>query len=49
MTPLEEFDLDRMSVDEKEIVYQSGAMALGRATDIEIYNKTERSKTGGRC
>lgn len=32
-----EYDLDRMTVDEKEIVYQSGAMALGRATDIEIY------------
>lgn len=34
---VEEFDLDRMSVDEREIVYQSGAMALGRATDKEIY------------
>lgn len=34
---VEEYDLDRMTVDEKEIVYQSGAMALGRATDIEIY------------
>lgn len=35
---VEEYDLDRMSVDEKEIVYQSGAMALGRATDKEIYD-----------
>lgn len=35
---VEEYDLDRMTVDEKEIVYQSGAMALGRATDIEIYS-----------
>lgn len=34
---VEEYDLDRMSVNEREIVYQSGAMALGRATDIEIY------------
>ena len=34
---VEEYDLDRMTVDEKEIVYQSGAMALGRATDIEVY------------
>lgn len=34
---VEEFDLDRMTVDEKEVVYQSGAMALGRATDIDLY------------
>lgn len=34
---IEEYDVDRMSVDEKEVVYQSGAEALGRATDIEIY------------
>ncbi|CAN7376259.1 phage capsid protein [Phyllobacterium sp. LjRoot231] len=34
---VEEYDLDRMNVDEKEIVYQSGAMALGRSTDMEIY------------
>lgn len=34
---VEEYDLDRMTVDEKEIVYQTGAMALGRATDKEIY------------
>lgn len=34
---VEEYDIDRMTVDEKEIVYQSGAMALGRATDIEVY------------
>ncbi|MFN7125287.1 MAG: phage capsid protein [Allorhizobium sp.] len=41
---IEEFDLDRMTVDEKEIVYQSGAMALGRATDIEIYQKMAAAK-----
>lgn len=35
---VEEYDIDRMTVDEREIVYQSGAMALGRATDIEIYD-----------
>lgn len=34
---VEEWDLDRMSIDERELVYESGAMALGRATDIEIY------------
>jgi hypothetical protein len=34
---IEEYDVDRMSVDEKEVVYTSGANALGRATDIEIY------------
>ncbi len=36
---LEQFDLDRLSVNEREIIYESGAMALGRATDIEIYAK----------
>jgi hypothetical protein len=36
---VEEWDLDRMSIDEREIVYESGGMALGRATDIEIYAK----------
>lgn len=35
---VEEFDIDRMTVDEKEVVYASGAMALGRATDIEVYD-----------
>lgn len=35
---LEQFDLDRLTLDEREIVYQSGAMALGRATDKEIYD-----------
>lgn len=34
---IEEYDVDRMSVDEKEVVYESGANALGRATDMEIY------------
>lgn len=42
---IEEWDLDRMTVDEKEVVYQSGAMALGRATDIEIYQKMAAVKT----
>jgi hypothetical protein len=42
---IEEFDLDRMTVDEREVVYQSGAMALGRATDIEIYQKMAAAKT----
>ncbi len=41
---VEEYDLDRMTVDEKEIVYQSGAMALGRATDIEIYDVMKAAK-----
>lgn len=41
---IEEFDLDRMTVDEKEVVYQSGAMALGRATDMEIYQKMATAK-----
>lgn len=36
---VEEWDLDRMSIDEREVVYEGGAMALGRATDIEIYAK----------
>ncbi len=34
-----EYDLDRLNIDEREVIYQSGAMALGRATDIEIYDK----------
>lgn len=42
---IEEFDLDRMTVDEREVVYQSGAMALGRATDIEIYSIMKAAKT----
>lgn len=42
---VEEYDLDRMTVDEKEVVYQSGAMALGRATDIEIYDTMKASHT----
>lgn len=35
---VEEYDLDRMNTDEREVVYTSGANALGRATDIEIYD-----------
>lgn len=42
---VEEYDIDRMTVDEKEIVYQSGAMALGRATDAEIYAKMAEKVT----
>lgn len=34
---VKEWDLDRMSIDEREVVYEGGAMALGRATDEEIY------------
>lgn len=36
---VEEYDVDRMQVDEKEVVYTAGANALGRATDAEIYAK----------
>lgn len=32
----EEYDLDRMNVNEKEVLVQTGAYALGRATDAEI-------------
>lgn len=42
---VEEYDLDRMTVDEKEIVYTSGANALGRATDIEVYLTMQAAKT----
>lgn len=42
---VEEYDVDRMTVDEKEVVYQSGAEALGRATDIEIYAQMGGVKT----
>jgi hypothetical protein len=42
---VEEYDIDRMTVDEREIVYQSGAMALGRATDIEIYETMAAAHT----
>ncbi|MGN8170484.1 phage capsid protein [Agrobacterium sp. 22117] len=38
---VEEYDVDRMTVDEKEVVYESGANALGRATDIEVYQKMQ--------
>lgn len=41
---LNEYDLDRLSLDEREIVYQAGALALGRATDIEIYAKMAAAK-----
>lgn len=33
-----EFDEDRMTVDEKEVVYDAGAAAMGRTGDIEIFN-----------
>lgn len=42
---VEEWDLDRMSIDEREVVYESGAMALGRATDQEIYAKMRAGVT----
>lgn len=33
---VEEYDLDRMNVNEREVCFETGAMALGRATDQEI-------------
>ncbi len=42
---VEEWDLDRMSIDEREIVYESGAMALGRSTDEEIYLEMSKAQT----
>lgn len=42
---IEEYDLDRMNVDEREVVYTSGANALGRATDIELYDIMKASHT----
>ncbi len=42
---IEEWDLDRMSVDEREVVYESGAMALGRSTDEEVYAKMAAAQT----
>jgi len=42
---VEEYDLDRMNVDEREVVYTSGANALGRATDIEIYDVMKAANT----
>ncbi|TCT34646.1 phage capsid protein [Martelella mediterranea] len=42
---IEEYDEDRTTVDEREVIYSSGAMALGRATDIEIYAKMAAAKT----
>jgi hypothetical protein len=41
---VEEYDVDRMTVNEKEVVYESGANALGRATDIEIYAQMQAAK-----
>ncbi len=35
---ISDFDMDRTKPEENEIVYESGAMALGRATDKEIYD-----------
>lgn len=32
-------DLDRLAINEREVIYESGGMALGRATDKEIYDK----------
>lgn len=42
---VEDFDADRMNVDELEITYQTGGMALGRATDAEIYEVMGNAKT----
>lgn len=36
---VEEYDLDRMQANEREVVATTGANALGRATDIDIYTK----------
>ena len=44
---IEEEDLVRMNVDEREAVYEAGAMALGRATDIEIYAKMGAAVASG--
>jgi hypothetical protein len=42
---VDEWDMDRMSVDEMEVVYESGGMALGRATDIAIYKDMAAAAT----
>ncbi len=34
---INEYDLDRMSIDEKELIFDAAAMAMGRTTDIEVY------------
>ena len=39
-----QFDLDRLALPEREIIYESGAMALGRATDNEIYAVAQAAK-----
>lgn len=45
---VEEYDLDRMSVNEREIVAETGAMALGRAVDQEIVdNMNANAPTSG--
>ena len=45
---VEEYDLDRMSVNEREIVAETGAMALGRAVDQQIMTRlnTDAAATG---
>lgn len=35
---LRQYDLDRLAINEREVIYHSGALALGRATDVEIYD-----------
>lgn len=35
---LRQYDLDRLALPEREYIYESGARALGRATDKEIYD-----------
>ena len=41
---ISDFDMDRTKPKENEIIYESGAMALGRATDIEIYDVMKAAK-----
>lgn len=34
---INEYDLDRMTVDERELVYEAAAAAMGRTTDMEVF------------
>jgi hypothetical protein len=38
-----EDDLDQMSIDEQQVVYQQGAMALGRASDSQIVTEVRET------
>lgn len=49
-----EWDEDRLSVDEKEVIYEAGAMAMGRKADAVIMTEgyaavASVSNTGGSC